>query len=39
MDLTLEIHTKNQQQIQLKLICDTTKVATLKEYWQMLSAI
>ena len=32
MDLTLEIETENQQKIQLKLIHDTTKVSTSKEY-------
>ena len=38
MDLTIEIDTENQQQIQLKLIQDTTKVSNSKEYSQLLSA-
>ena len=38
MDLTPEIDTENQQHIQLKLIRDTTKVSTSKEYSQLLSA-
>ena len=32
MDLTLEIGTENQQQIQLKLMHDKTQVSTSKEY-------
>ena len=38
MDLTLQINTENQQQIQFKLIQDTTEVATLKEDSHLLSA-
>ena len=38
MDLTIETDTENQQQIQLKLIHDTTRVSTLKEYLQLMSA-
>ena len=38
MDLTLEKDTENQQQIQLKVIHDTTNVWTSKEYSQLLSA-
>ena len=38
MDLTLEIDTENQQQTQLKIIRDTTKVSTSKEYLQLLPA-
>ena len=38
MDLTLAIDTEIQQQIQLKLIHDTSKVSTSKEYSQLLSA-
>ena len=37
-DLTLEIETKNQPQIQLQVIHDTAKVLTLKDYSQLLSA-
>ena len=37
-DLTLEIKTKNQQQIQLQVIHYTSKVLTLKDYSQLLSA-
>ena len=32
MDLILEINTENQQQIQLKQICGTTKVLISTEY-------
>ena len=38
MDLTFEIDSENQQQIQLKLIHDTTKVSISKVYSQLMSA-
>ena len=38
MDLTLEIDTNNQQEIQFIRIQDTTKVLTSKQYSKLLSA-
>ena len=35
MDLTLEINTRKQQQIQLKLINDTATVLSSNEYLQL----
>ena len=37
MDLTLEIETENQQHLPLKLIFDTIRISTSKEYFQLMS--